>query len=124
MFAFNGLNILLFKFLQDTFVSMYQRARPDEAASPAPSLLSVKSDESMDRPIAFNHAVRSYMGEKYDNLQCQEVEDILCILYSKKLFINKISCLALHISCANVKLVLFFLLLSGLLESVMINHFI
>ncbi|XP_039527071.1 uncharacterized protein si:ch211-281l24.3 [Pimephales promelas] len=43
---------------------MEEKARPDEGASPAPSLLSVKSDESMDRPIAFNHAVRSYMGEK------------------------------------------------------------
>ncbi|ROK72006.1 Neoverrucotoxin subunit alpha [Anabarilius grahami] len=43
---------------------MYQRARPDEAPSPALSLLSVKSDQSMDRPIAFNNAAQSYMGEK------------------------------------------------------------
>lgn len=55
---------------------MYQRARADEAPSPAPSL---KSDQLMDRPIAFSNAAQRYIGEKYENLHCQEVEDTLLI---------------------------------------------
>jgi len=48
---------------------MYQRARPDEAPSPALSHLSMKSDQSMDRPIAFSNKTPSYNGyEKYENL--------------------------------------------------------
>ncbi|XDV31859.1 hypothetical protein PO909_002803 [Leuciscus waleckii] len=43
---------------------MEEKARPDEAPSPALSLLSVKSDQSMDRPIAFNNGAQSYMGKK------------------------------------------------------------
>ncbi|XP_051719645.1 uncharacterized protein LOC127496079 isoform X4 [Ctenopharyngodon idella] len=43
---------------------MREKARTDEAPSPVLSLLSVKSDQPMDRPIAFNNAAQHYMGEK------------------------------------------------------------
>ncbi len=56
---------------------MYQRARSEEAPSPALSHLSMKSDQSMDRPVAFSNETPSYIGyEKY--------ESVLYLLYKKK----------------------------------------
>jgi len=69
---------------------MYQRARPDEAPSPALSHLSMKSDQSMDRPIAFSNKTPSYNGyEKYENLLGLQW-CVCCIIKKKKhLFRNK-----------------------------------
>ncbi|XP_048018078.1 cytolytic toxin-alpha-like isoform X2 [Megalobrama amblycephala] len=43
---------------------MGEKARPDEAPSPALSLLSVKSDQSMDQPIAFSNKTPNYIGPR------------------------------------------------------------
>ncbi|XP_051760354.1 uncharacterized protein LOC127518068 isoform X2 [Ctenopharyngodon idella] len=51
-------------FQNGTSSDMEEKTRQDEAPSPTLSLLSVKSDQSMGRPIAFNSAAKSYMGEK------------------------------------------------------------
>ncbi|XDV31868.1 hypothetical protein PO909_002804, partial [Leuciscus waleckii] len=45
---------------------MEEKARPDEAASPALSHLSMKSDQSMDRPIVFSNETPSYIGLRPD----------------------------------------------------------
>ncbi|XP_052472419.1 uncharacterized protein LOC128029014 [Carassius gibelio] len=45
---------------------MEEKARSEEAPSPALSHLSVKSDQSMDRPIAFNNETPSYVNVRPD----------------------------------------------------------
>ncbi|XP_026082665.1 uncharacterized protein LOC113058720 isoform X2 [Carassius auratus] len=45
---------------------MEEKARSEEAPSPALSHLSVKSDQSMDRPIAFNNETPSYISVRPD----------------------------------------------------------
>jgi len=42
--------------------------RPDEAASPVTSYFSLKSNQSMDRPIAFKDRTQPYSVKRYENL--------------------------------------------------------
>lgn len=54
--------------LNKKFVSHPDSLRPDEAPSPATSYLSLRSNQSMDRPIAFKDRTETYGAKKYDSL--------------------------------------------------------
>ncbi len=72
MFSLKDSEQVFFFYLIEIFVynlNWYSDSlRRDEAPSPAPSHLSVRSEQSMDWPIAFNNETPSYNGYgKYEN---------------------------------------------------------